>query len=79
MVNLLDSPEAIDEDRAGFEDARVIWQQAEEDIIALQDDIDKRGEVERRVGQPLASGLAVVLGIVAIGFVIVLSFIGSLP
>lgn len=73
MINLLDNPDALDADRTGFEDARVIWKQAEEDIAELQQDIDQRGDVERRVGQPLASGLAVILGIVAIGFVIVLA------
>lgn len=77
MLNLLDSPDALEQDRIGFEDARVIWQQAELEILELQEDIDKREDVERRVGQPLASGLAVLLGIIALGFVIVMAVGGK--
>ena len=73
MLAAIDDPTTLDLDTNGYEEARLVWQQAEEDIAALQTDIDQRTEVEMRVGQPLASALAVVLGIVAGAFAVVFS------
>lgn len=73
MLSAIDDPATLDADIAGYNDARMIWQQAEEDIAVLQTDIDQRAEVEQRVGQPIAAALAVVLGIIAGAYAIVVS------
>jgi len=73
MLAAIDDPAVLDQDEIGYNDARIIWHQAEEDIAELQADIDERLNVERRVGQPIAAALSVLLGIVAGAFAIVFS------
>lgn len=77
LVQLVDDPDTIDNDSDAYEAAKQNWQRAEREIEELQGDIERRALIEQNVGQPVASGIAVFLGLIAMAMVVVLSLRGS--
>jgi len=76
LVAAVDDGSKVDRDRAEFERARNMYFRATQQIAELQLDIDERDAVEIRVGQPVASGIAAIVGFVAIGLIILMTIMG---
>ena len=76
LVQLIDNPQTLAADENGFANAQNAWARAEREIAELQGDITSRGELERRIGQPLASQIAVGLGLLALAATVALALIG---
>ena len=77
LVQLIDNPDTVESDQTAFRTAKENWQRAEREITDLQLDIERRAEIEQRFGQPIASALSVVLGIIAMSFAVIMALRGS--
>lgn len=78
LVQLVDNPATLEADINAFGMAKGSWLRAAREIAELQADVERRAEIERRVGQPIASAIAILLGLVAMAGAVVLSLRGSL-
>jgi hypothetical protein len=76
LVDAVDSGDKLDRDRTEFENARFLYAQAAQDIADLEADIAGRRMIELKVGQPIASGIAAMVGFGAIALVILMSIMG---
>ena len=76
LLEAIDGGGRLARDRDMFERARYAFAKASDEIADLQLDIENRRAVEIKVGQPIASAIAAIVGFVAIGLVILLTVMG---
>lgn len=76
LIDAVDNPTLLAADQQEFQVAMEMYARATQDIEDLQMDIKNRIAVETRVGQPIAAGIAAVVGFFAIGLVAFLGVMG---
>jgi hypothetical protein len=76
LLECIDGGDKLNRDRDMFERARYEYARSSDEIADLQLDIENRRAVEIKVGQPIASAIAAIVGFVAIALVIMMAVIG---